>query len=192
MIALSRGISIITATFATSTGNFFAFVDDATVNITAVSISYSSSTLAGLMGARASASVGVKFSDGSSIADAVSTFSPLSALLGFNSSDPDFVNVSSMGEAELLNNSWRFAIITVYSQCSDGSSDSFAISGNIEPDTYDTKLGHSAGLTFPPAAFGHIVDSSIQVIQNFNLDFQSFVVKNDYSKSKFILNFIFR
>jgi hypothetical protein len=161
--SVSPGVSTITATYATATGLFTAFVNATSVSITAITLSFGSSTLSGGLGATSAGSVAVSFSDGTSISNAVVFFSPLSALLGFNSSDPSFVTVSALGVAGLVNNSWRFATLTAYSKCMDGRSSSFSMAGNLAPATYDTKLGLTTGLTFPAKVFGQTVDASLRV-----------------------------
>ena len=108
-------------------------------------------------------SVLVQFSDGSFFADAITQFSLFSSLLGFNSSDISSLTVSTSGVATLVNNSWRTATLTAFSKCGDGLYSTFDMAGNLAPANYDTKLGFSSGLTFPPASYGQSVDASIQV-----------------------------
>jgi hypothetical protein len=160
---VSNGISTITAIYATATGQFTAFVNSTEVRITALTLTYSGQTLSGQAGATSGGAVAVSFSDGTSFANAVVSFSPLSALLGFNSSDPAFVTVSVSGVATLVNNSWQFAKLTAFSKCADGLSSNFFIAGNLAPVNYDTKLGSTSGLTFPSKTNGQTVDASLRV-----------------------------
>jgi hypothetical protein len=161
--SLSAGISVISATFATASGFFIAYVNATGVDITAMSLTYSSATLSGPTGATSAGSVSVTFSDGTGFANAVASFSPLSALLGFNSSDPLFVSVSSTGVASLVNNSWQLATLTAFSKCMDGRTSSYSMAGNLAPATYDTKLGSTSGLTFPAKTNGQTVDATLRV-----------------------------
>ena len=161
--ALSRGTSVITAAYASATGMFTAWVNSTAVTVTSMTLSYPSSTLSGQTGATLAGSLQVTFNDGTMFTNAISSFSPLSALVGFNSSDPAFVTVSASGLAGLVNNSWRFATLTAYSNCNDGHSSTFSIAGNLAAVNYDTKLGSTTGLTFPPAASSGSVDMSIKV-----------------------------
>jgi hypothetical protein len=161
--ALSPGSAAITATYATATGIFTAYVSAAATSITSVTLSYGANTLSGQTGASSAGSVAVSFADGTSFANAVASFSPLSALLGFNSSDPTFVAVSAFGVASLVNNSWAFAVLTAFSKCPDGHSSSFSMAGNLAPVSFDTKLGSSSGLTFPAKSNGQTVDASVYV-----------------------------
>jgi len=163
VISLSAGISGITATFATVSGFFIAYVNATGVGITAMSLTYSSATLSGVAGATSAGSVSVTFSDGTGFANAVASFLPLSALLGFNSSDPLFVRVSSTGVATLVNNSWQLATLTAFSKCSDGRTSSYLMAGNLAPATFDTKLGSTSGLTFPAKNNGQTVDATLRV-----------------------------
>ena len=163
VFAVSPGISVITATYASALGFFNVFVNASSARITSISLSYGSSTLSGQTGATTSGSVAVSFSDGTSFANAVTSFSPLSSLLGFNSSDASFVTVSASGVAQLVNNSWRFATLTAFSQCGDGRASSFSMAGNLAPVNYDTKLGSTSGITFPPVVTSGTVDASIKV-----------------------------
>ena len=163
VIAIAPGASIITATYATATGTFTAYVSGSAFAITSISLSYGSSTLSGQTGSAMSGSVSVQFSDGTSFANAITQFTPLSSLLGFNSSDVDSLVVSAAGVASLVNNSWQTASLTAFSQCGDGLYSAFRVAGNLAPVNYDTKLGSSSGLTFPPVSYGQSVDASIQV-----------------------------
>ena len=161
--ALSPGAAIITAVFATAVGTFSAYVNATGVSVLSVSLTYASATLAGQTGSISAGSVGVIFSDGTSFANAVVSFSPLAALIGFSSSDPAFITISSSGVASLVNNSWRPATLTAFSQCGDGKSGNFSLAGNLAAVYPDSKLGASSGLTFPPASFGQTVDASVRV-----------------------------
>jgi hypothetical protein len=160
---VSPGVSTITATYATATGIFIAYVNATGVGITAITLNYGSATLSGQTGATSAGSVSVTFSDGTGFANAVASFSPLSALLGFNSSDPLFINVSSTGVASLVNNSWQVASLTAFSKCSDGRTSIFSMAGNLAAVTYDTKLGSTTGLTFPAKTNGQTVDATLRV-----------------------------
>ncbi len=164
VVALSQGTSTITAVYANATGLFIAYVVDNTVDVSAITLGYSSNTIAGQTGSTVAGSVSVSFTDGTSFSDAVASFSPLSSLIGFSSSDPDFVAVSSSGVASLINNSWQLSTLTAFSMCGDGNSGTFSIAGNLAPVNYDTKLGYLTGITFPPASFGQIVDASINLM----------------------------
>jgi hypothetical protein len=162
--SLSAGISTITATYASATGLFIAYVNATGVGITAMSLTYGSSTLSGQTGvATLAGSVSVTFSDGTNFANAVASFSPLTTLLAFNSSDPRFVTVSSTGVASLVNNSWKLATLTAFSKCSDRRTSSYNMAGNLAAVTYDTKLGSTTGLTFPAKTNGQTVDATLRV-----------------------------
>jgi hypothetical protein len=161
--SLSAGISTITATYATATGLFIAYVNASGVGITAMTLTYGSSTLSGQTGATSAGAVSVTFSDGTNFANAVTSFSPLTALLGFNSSDPLFVTVSATGVASLVNNSWRLATLTAFSKCSDRRTSSYNMAGNLAAATYDTKLGSTTGLTFAAKTNGQTVDATLRV-----------------------------
>ena len=161
--ALTQGISTITATYATAVGSFTAWINSATTSITSITLSFPSSTLSGQTGTSAAAAVAVSFSDGTFFLNAVTSFSPLSALLSFSSSDPTAVTFTASAVATLIHNSWQFATLTAASQCGDGHSSTFSMAGNLAPISYDSKLGSITGLTFPPASFGQTVDASINV-----------------------------
>ena len=163
IVALSEGVSTIIASYASASGYFTAIVRSTPVSISAISLSYSSSTLSGPKGATAAASVSVSLSDGTSFIDAVSSLAFLSILIGFSSSDPDSVSISSSGTAYLVNNSWQYATLSAFSQCGDGNLGTFNMAGNLVPTLYDTKLGLMTGLTFPPVSFTETVDVSIHV-----------------------------
>jgi len=160
--ALSAGTSTITATYATASGAFSAFVSAATATVSSMSLSYGGNTLTGQTGATSAGSLFVAFSDGTSFANAISAFSPLFALVGFNSSDTAFVTVSATGVASLVNNSWRFAVLTAFSKC-NGVVGTYSMAGNLAPANYDTKLGSITGLTFAPQSNGLTVDATVRV-----------------------------
>ena len=163
VIAHSEGVSSILATYATSSGTFLAYVTNSTVSVTSIALSYSSSTLSGQAGATIAGVVAITFSDSTTLDNAVNLFSPISSLVGFNSSDSEFITVSPSGVASLVNNSWQFETLTAFSQCDDGNVGSFSMAGNLAPANYDTKLGYSSGLTFPPVSAGGSVDASVRV-----------------------------
>ena len=77
---VSGGTATIVATYAAASGTFAAYVSASSVSVTSIALSYSSSTLSGLTGASSAGSVAVSFSDGTSFANAVASFSPLSSL----------------------------------------------------------------------------------------------------------------
>ena len=162
--ALTSGNSVITATYATASGNFTAYVSAAGVSVTAMSLTYASSTLTGQTGTTSAGTLSVTFSDGTSFPNVIASPPfPLSTLIGFNSSDPAFVTVSPSGVAGLVNNSWRFAVLTAFSQCGDGRTSSFSMAGNLAASYPDTKLGATSGLTFPAASNGGTVTTNVQV-----------------------------
>ena len=163
VIALAPGITVITATYATATGTFTAYVTGSSVTITSMSLSYASFTLSGQTGSSAAGSLAVYFSDGTSFVNAIAQFSPLSALVGFNCSDVSSLTVSSSGVVSLINNSWQWATLTAFSNCADGHYSTYSMAGNLLPVNYDTKLGSTSGITFPPVANGDTVDASIKV-----------------------------
>ena len=161
--ALAQGTSVITASYATATGLFTAYVSGSTASVTAMSLFYGSSTLSGQTGSSSAGTLSVSFSDGTSFTNAITQFSPLSALVSFNSSDPNFITVSAAGVAALINNSWHWAVLAAFSRCGDGRSSTFSMAGNLAALTYDTKLGSTTGITFPPKSNGQSVDASVKV-----------------------------
>ena len=160
---VASGSSTITATYASATGTFTAYVSSTSVSVTSIALSYGSSTLSGQTGATMSGSAAVSFSDGTSFSNAIGSFSPISTLLGFNSSDTSSITISSSGVVSLVNNSWLFSTLTAYSKCGDGHVSTFSMAGNLAPVAFDTKLGSSSGLTFPAASLAGTVSANIQV-----------------------------
>ena len=161
--AVAPGTSVITATYATATGTYIAYVTGSTVDIASMSLSYDSSTLSGHIGSSMAGSLSVHFSDETSFGNVITQCVPLLPLIEFNSSDYSALTMSATGVAGLVNNSWQWAILSACSKCGDGQCSTFVMAGNLAPAVYDTKLGSTSGITFPPASMGQNVDTSIKV-----------------------------
>ena len=160
---VTPGVASIIASFASAVGLFNVYVNSSSVSIATISLSFSSSTLSGQMGTSSAGSVAVFFSDGTFFANAVTSFSPLASLLGFRSSDPASISISSTGVVALVNNSWQQVILSAFSQCADSRNGTYLMAGNLLPAIYDTKLGFTTGLMFPPTSYGGSLDASIRV-----------------------------
>lgn len=169
----AAGEASVTASFQGRSASTSVQVSVTAATVEYMALSYPSlgpgGTLSGAAGAQARPTLSVVLSDGFSFPNAAAQLPPaaLAALVTFSSSAPASVNVSAAtGVLTLAANSFAPAIIFASPACPASAAappGSASVVGNLFPALYDTKLGSTAGLQFPPQSQGGLVSFPVTI-----------------------------
>jgi hypothetical protein len=169
LTGVGAGHSFIKLTWMGHNKTTYITVSDKDLNVTSITIHTPTIYVSGIPGTKSSMVLSLDFSDGSSLeqVDTVSTSNILfDQLLDFNSTNPNYLTVSTFGVLTLISNTPGSSTIDVI--VSDKAQlifDSVAIQGNLEPacDIYDVDFGAATNEPFAQVSVGDIFSIPVRM-----------------------------
>ena len=169
LTASADGTALLTASFASFQASLSVPITSTSVSVTAMSLTYPSSTLAAQAGGTMQGSLAMTFSDGTSFTNAITQFpGTLSSLLSFAVDDTARLTVSGSGVLTLVNNSYVNQVVTATAVCAQTpalvKTSTASVAANVLPGLYDAKLGYLTGIPMRATTHGN----SLQLDVSFN------------------------